>query len=59
MAARSGGVMNSVQHAVLDSLRSIPTILGKAGMFQALVKAVRLFELGEANRMGPVPTALE
>ena len=43
----------------LGSLLSIPAILSKAGMFQALVKAVRLLELGDVNRMGPVPTALE
>jgi hypothetical protein len=38
---------------------SILVILSKAGMFQALVKAVRLLELVDANRMGPVPAALE
>jgi hypothetical protein len=38
---------------------SILVILSKTGMFQALVKAVRLLQLGDANRMGSVPTALE
>ena len=34
-------------------------ILAKADIFQALVKAVGLFELGDGNRVGAVPTALE
>ena len=46
-------------HAALDFLPSIPTVLSQAGMLQALVKPVRLLELGDANRVGAVPTALE
>jgi hypothetical protein len=40
--------------------RSAPLIiLAKADIFQALVKAVGLFELGDGNRVGSVPTALK
>jgi hypothetical protein len=35
------------------------TILAQADIFQALVKAVGLFELGDGNRVGAVPTALK
>jgi hypothetical protein len=35
------------------------TILAQADIFQALVKAVGLFELCDGNRVGAVPTALK
>jgi hypothetical protein len=56
---RGRGRERSASHAALDSLSSIPIILAKADIFQALVKAVGLFELGDGNRVGAVPTALK
>ena len=38
----------------------LPLIIpSKADIFKALVKAVGLFELGESNRVGTVPTTLK